>query len=128
MKWPLTIILGLLLAQLGLPGGVDARPADAVPECRMACCAPQEPSCCDEPAAPPTAVDCACRAHAGRQAPVSPAPQPRETRVDLQLPVTPATAVLPLLVASFATPIQRSRMIALPSHNTVQALKGVWRT
>ncbi|MCC6907876.1 MAG: hypothetical protein IT430_08060 [Phycisphaerales bacterium] len=129
MKWSLTIILGLLLAQLWLPGAVDARPTDMSADCQMACCAPQAPSCCDEPATPPpTEADCACQAHSGRRAPVSPAPQPRDTRVDLQMPAASATAILPQPALSLATRTPRQRVISPPSHNTVQALKGVWRT
>jgi len=131
MRLTLALIFGLLLSQLGLSG--VAAPSNELPECHMKCCEPQVTvSCCDEQKVPepvPVEANCACAAHSRQPAPTAPAPQPRESRVDLQVPVATVVAVLPRPQATHFTTSSRRQFHAAPaSHNTIQALKGVWRT
>ncbi len=132
MKLSLTLIFGLLLSQLGL-SGVAARSTE-MPACHMTCCEPQVAvSCCDEQAVPepditPVDADCACAAHSRQPVPTAPAPQPKELRVDLQIPAATVVALLPRPRAAQLIPPSRQLHAATASHNTIQALKGVWRT
>jgi len=131
MQVRLTLILSIFLSQIWLPG-VLASSSNV--DCDMPCCAPKvQTSCCESSAAPRpegmhSELRCGCATDSPQPEPATPAPQTRDSRVDLQAPLGGGTSAIVLRMTANLTPSHQRWGLVIPTHNTVQALKGIWRT
>ena len=127
----LVLILTLALQPLSLRTVPDSHPAGCPPK---GCCAVVETTtCCGERVVDRvchrTGGECTCASRPGVPERPAPAPQPRESnnRAAVLAPRPVGPAVVPTAAPRAGLAV-RSRLETARSHNTAQAVIGVWLT